>query len=91
MRVHERKTAINPIRRADLQTSCRLSREGLPLTGPGEVVLKSTTISAKAMPTAIPRFLASARKLEARPTFSLGSEPMMALLLAGAKRAIPIP
>jgi len=43
------------------------------------------------MPITIPRFLERARKLEANPIFSFGSDPMMALLLAGAKRAIPNP
>ena len=70
-----------------------LSREGsLPASKEGtEVVLKAMTISAKAMPMTIPRFLERARKLEASPIFSFGSEPMMALLLAGSKRAIPNP
>jgi len=49
------------------------------------------TISAKATPITIPKFLERAKKLEARPTFSRGKEPMMALLLAGLKRLIPMP
>jgi hypothetical protein len=49
------------------------------------------TISAKATPITIPKFLERAKKLEARPTFSRGKEPMMALLLAGLKKLIPMP
>jgi glucose/arabinose dehydrogenase len=49
------------------------------------------TISAKATPITIPKFLERAKKLEARPTLSRGKEPMMALLLAGLKRLIPMP
>jgi hypothetical protein len=53
--------------------------------------LKATTISAKATPITIPKFLERAKKLEATPTFSRGKDPMMALLLAGLKKLIPIP
>jgi hypothetical protein len=53
--------------------------------------LKAITISAKATPITIPRFLARAKKLEASPTLSRGKEPMMALLLAGLKKLIPMP
>jgi hypothetical protein len=49
------------------------------------------TISAKAIPITIPRFLDRAKKLEARPILSLGKEPMIALLLAGLKNPIPMP
>ena len=63
----------------------------LPASKEGAVVLKAMTISAKAIPMTIPRFLERARKLEASPIFSLGSEPMMALLLAGLKIEIPNP
>src|SRR4030042_4733097 len=52
---------------------------------------KAMTISAKAIPITIPKFLERAKKLEARPNFSRGKEPMMALLLAGLKRLIPMP
>jgi hypothetical protein len=52
---------------------------------------KAMTISAKAIPITIPKFLERAKKLEARPTLSRGKEPMIALLLAGLKRLIPIP
>src|SRR5512139_2717096 len=70
-----------------------LARDGLAFVLPsGEIGRPSVmTISAKATPITKPRFLERARKLEARPTFSRGSEPMMALLLAGLKRLIPRP
>jgi hypothetical protein len=53
--------------------------------------LKAITISAKATPITNPKFLERAKKLEATPTFSQGKEPMIALLLAGLKRLIPMP
>ena len=53
--------------------------------------LKAMTISANATPITIPKFLERAKKLDARPTFSRGKEPMIALLLAGLKRLIPMP
>jgi hypothetical protein len=70
-----------------------LSREGIPLPVSNWFSgnLKAITISAKTTPITTPRFLARAKKLEAKPTFSLGSEPMMALLLAGLKSPIPMP
>src|SRR4030042_5778973 len=70
-----------------------LAREGLALAlSNGEAgKLKVMTISAKATPITNPIFLERARKLEARFTFSRGKEPMMALLLAGLKRLIPMP
>jgi hypothetical protein len=70
-----------------------LSREGPPLALSNGVAgrLKAMTISAKATPITIPKFLERAKKLEARPTFSRDKEPMMALLLAGLKRLIPMP
>src|SRR4030043_1343538 len=70
-----------------------LSREGPPFALSNGVAgrLKAMTISAKATPITIPKFLERAKKLEARPTFSRDKEPMMALLLAGLKRLIPMP
>src|SRR3989304_9321356 len=70
-----------------------LPREGLPFAlSSGEIgKLKVMTISAKATPITNPKFLERAKKLEARPTFSRGKEPMMALLLAGLKKLIPMP
>src|SRR4030042_448949 len=70
-----------------------LSREGPPFALSNGVTgrLKAMTISAKATPMTIPKFLARAKKLEARPTFSRDKEPMMALLLAGLKRLMPMP
>jgi hypothetical protein len=69
------------------------SSEGIPFPPsdrfPGN--LNAITISAKATPITNPRFLARANKLEAKPTFSRGKEPMMALLLAGLKSPIPMP
>src|SRR4030042_3636209 len=70
-----------------------LSRERPAFSCPNGTTgsLKAMTISAKAIPITIPKFLERAKKLEARPTFSRGKEPMMALLLAGLKRLIPMP
>jgi hypothetical protein len=69
------------------------SREGIPLPASDRFLgnLNAMTISAKATPITSPRFLARANKLEAKPTFSRGKEPMMALLFAGLKSPIPIP
>ena len=87
------RTAVNPITRTSLQTSWIASREGLPLPAFDVVVvsLKAMIISANATPITKPRFLARAKKLEARPIFSLGKEPMIALLFAGLKSPIPMP
>src|SRR4030042_1584370 len=70
-----------------------LSREGPPFALSNGVTgrLKAMTISAKAMPMTMPKFLDRAKKLEAKPTFSRDKEPMMALLLAGLKRLMPMP
>jgi hypothetical protein len=69
------------------------SSEGIPLATSDKFSgnLNAITISAKATPMTNPRFLARANKLEARPRFSRGKEPMMALLFAGLKSPIPMP
>jgi hypothetical protein len=79
--------------RMSFQTTCILSREGPSdevLNGI-EDILKAITISAKATPITIPRFLERAKKLVANPNLSRGREPMIALLFAGLKSPIPIP
>jgi hypothetical protein len=70
-----------------------LSRERPAFSCPNGTAgsLKAMTISAKAIPITIPKFLERAKKLEAKPTLSRGKEPMIALLLAGLKRLIPMP
>jgi hypothetical protein len=77
----------------NFHTSRIPSSEGIPFPTSDRFLgsLNVITISAKATPITIPKFLERAKKLDARPTFSRGNEPMMALLLAGLKKLIPMP